>query len=581
MIGAILAGRFELTGLLAESPIFAVYSARDRLTSRDVSLRMIKPPFDREPGFKAALKKAVERNASIQSPNVERLYELYDESEGNEAYIVGDLTRAPSLADRIRKLAPFTSPVAVAAAIGITGGLDAFHKANVVHGDVGSENVAMMADGDTRLQMGAIWEAYAASQTAGSVVLPALAPYLAPEVSSGGMPSKKSDVYSVGILLYELLAGRKPYVADTAIATAMRHSSEPTPRVRSISPTVPTVLDEIVYKAMAKDPEQRYSNAGEMFSDLRQVQDAMRFGRTLAWPLKGQAAAVPSAARPTVAPRMSAIREQPPSPRDREVRDSDVPIWMWVLLALGVGFGICLVGFYLFTNIERPRLVNVPNLKGLSISEGRETLTRLGLELRVGKALPSESYEADRILDSSPGPGDKVAEKAPVTVTVSSGSREVEVPQLKGLTPDKARSVLATQNLSMDDNMDHVFDAALPQGTISRQDPPAGAKTDRDRKIHVAVNSQSGATPPSEGAPEVQSYVYSPSVYLSDITQPVDVRIDVTDDQGTRTFYDEVKSPGDHIDTSVVAHGSRATFQIYYDGRLVKTVTKNATEETP
>jgi serine/threonine-protein kinase len=581
MIGAVLAGRFELTGLLAETSILSLYSARDRLNGKDVSLRMVRQPFDREGTFKGALARAVEKNAVVQSPNVERLYELVDDPDEGGAYIVGDLTRAPSLADRIRKLAPFTSPVAVAAAIGIARGLDAFHKSDLVHGDVSADNVAMMADGDTRLQMGAIWEAYAASQTAGAVVLPSIAPYLAPEVSAGGMPSKKSDVYSLGILLYELLAGRKPYTADTAIATAMRHSSEPTPRVRSISPSAPVVLDEIVYKAMAKDPEYRYANAGELFSDLRQVQDAMRFGRTLSWPLK-VGAPVPAAGRQNVAPKMSAIRDASPRRERREVRDADIPGWMWGIGAVGLGAILCMLGLYVVTNIERPRLVSVPNLKGLTIHEGRQTLGRMGLSLKVGKAVPNEMYDPDKIVDSSPENGEMISEKSSVTVTISAGSREVEVPQLKGLTPDKAKSVLATENLTLDDNIDHAFDPSVPVDTICRQDPPAGTQITRDKPIHVAVNSQNASAPPDASNPqEVQSYVYSPSIYLNDITQPVEVRIDVTDDQGTRTFFDEVKQPGDHIDTSVTAHGSQATFRIFYDGRLVKTITKNALESAP
>ena len=120
MIGSVYSGRYTLTGLLADGPIFALYSAKDRQTAREVSLRLIKGPFDREATFKDALGEAVDQSHAIQSSHVERLQELVD---GDSAFIVGELTRAPSLSDRIRKLAPFTSPVAVSAAIGIGPGL--------------------------------------------------------------------------------------------------------------------------------------------------------------------------------------------------------------------------------------------------------------------------------------------------------------------------------------------------------------------------------------------------------------------------------------------------------------------------
>lgn len=580
MIGSVLAGRFELTGLLSETPLFALYSAKDRLLGREVSLRILKPPFDREAAFKAALGEAVRKASLVQSANVERLYDLQEDEEG--AFIVGDLTRAPSLADRIRKLAPFTSPVSVACAIGITRGLDAFHKADLVHGDVGADNVAMMADGETRLQMGAIWEAYSASQTAGSVVLPLLAPYLAPEVSAGAMPSKRSDVYSAGVLLFELLTGRKPYVGETAIATAMKHTSEPTPRVRSISPSVPIVLDEIVYKAMAKNPQERYAQAGDLFLDLRQMQDAMRFGRTLSWPLKGESPAQASPSRQAVAPRMSAIREERRQKEaTRSARESDVPMWMWILLALGVGFVTCVIGFYIVLNLDRPRLSGVPNLRGLTVPEAKNTLERLHLTFKMGSAVPNEQYEPDRIIGSSPPAGEKVPERSAVTVTLSAGRREVEVPDLRQMTPDKARSVLAGQNLALDDQMDHVYDPGVPDGTISRQDPAARTRVERNQKIHVAINSQNDAssTPTLD---ETGWYDYELKVVVAGTTDPVEVRIDVTDDRGTRTFYPpQVHNPGDVIETSERAHGPEATFQIYYDGKLVKSITKQASEATP
>lgn len=580
MIGTVLTGRYELAGLLGETAIFSVYSAKDRLLGREVSLRLLRPPFDSETSFKHALSEAVAKASTVQSPSVERLYELQQDEDG-KSFIVGDLTRAPNLADRIRKLAPFTSPVAVAAAIGITRGLDAFHKADIVHGEVSAENVAMLADGDTRLQMGAIWQAYSASQTAGAVVLPSFAPYLAPEVSSGGMPSKRSDVYAAGILLFELLTGRRPYVGETAVATAMRHLSEPTPRVRSITPSVPAVLDEIVFKAMSKDPRSRYADAEGLRLDLLQVQDAMRFGRTLSWPLRNQSVPSSSDGHTPVAPRMSAIRDQSKErPSGRSSQEADVPTWMWVVSALVLGGIICMVGVYLLTSFSRPTLVNVPNLTGLSISEAHQTLDRLHLNLKVGPAIPNERYQPDRIIESTPTAGDKVAEHSDVTVTVSSGSRQVDVPDLRGMTPDKARSVLATENLVLDDQIDNTEDSSVPAGTICRQSPAAQTRIDRNEKIHVSVNAGMGAPAPEQPPTNTsQSFVYSLSVLLNDATQPVDVRIDVTDEQGTRTFFDQVKNPGDHIDTSVIAHGTQATFNIYYDGKLVKTVTKQAADE--
>ena len=583
MIGAVYNGRYTLTGLLADGPIFALYSAKDRQTAREVSLRLIKGPFDREPAFKEALSEAVEQSHAIQSSHVERLQEMAD---GEHSFIIGELTRAPSLADRIRKLAPFTSPVAVSAAIGIARALDVFHKHGLVHGDVSGENVAMMADGDTKLQLGGIWKAYSASPTAGVVVLPAMAPYLAPEVSSGGSPSPASDVYSVGILLYELLTGRKPYAADSAIATAMRHVSQATPRVRDANSAVPVVLDEIVYKAMSKEPQRRYANGADLLMDLRQVQDAMRFGKNLTWPLRARDP-VGNVATPSVAPRMSAVRD----PAEAEARsrkrskERDVPVWMLMAFAGVLGVVISIVASYMYINFSRPKMVLVPDLSRLSIPEARDALEKLHLKLKVGAAVPNEKVDADHIVESDPEKGTKVAENFTVTVTPSEGSSTVQVPDLKGMTLDKAKETLSLENLTLDDSTDKSSDPKVPEGAVISQKPSAQTKVSRDSKVHIVVST--GPAPAKEpdgntddNSSSDQTYSYTLRVKLRDIKDPVHVRIEMDDAEGTSTVYDQDGNPGDEIDEPVTAHGSKATFRIYYDGRLVKTVEESAKDAT-
>jgi len=571
VIGAVFSGRYTLTGLLADGPIFSLYSAKDRQTAREVSLRLIKSPFDREQAFKDALIEAIAQGAALQSPHVERLHELV---EGDHAFIVGELTRAPTLADRIRKLAPFTSPVAVSAAIGVARGLDVFHKHGQVHGDVNGENVAMMADGDTRLQLGGIWKAYSASPTAGAVVLPAMAPYLAPEVSSGGMPGPASDVYSVGVLLYELLTGRKPYLADSAIATAMRHVSQNTPRVRDANNAVPIVLDEIVYKAMAKEPQNRYANAADLLLDLRQVQDAMRFGKNLTWPLRAREP-VANATSPSVAPRMSAVRtdSETASQAKKRSKERDVPVWMLVIFAALVGVVGCLLAFYMYFNLNRPKMVLVPELTGLTKQEAKDTLEKLHLRYEEGQSVTNEKIEADHVVAENPEKGTKLVESSPVTVTLSEGSSMVQVPNLKNLTVDKASENLLDLGLVEDTVTDKIHDPNIPDGEVVKQSPEAGKSVARNSTVHLTLSS--GPAPPKPDDSSDQTYTYVLHITLTGIEGTVDVRIDVDDAQGPRSgVFEAEKEGGETFDASINAYGSKATFKIYYDDNLVKTIVR-------
>ncbi len=165
MIGRLLRARYELVGLIQDGPIFATYSARDKIQGRDLSVRVVKAPFNKESEFVDRLVSTVQKYSTVQSPNVERLLSV--ESDDGMSFILGDLTRGPSLEDRIGKLAPFSIPVSVGTAISILHALDAIHRARLVHGDLNPQHLAVMADGDVRLQLAGVWESYSASPTAG------------------------------------------------------------------------------------------------------------------------------------------------------------------------------------------------------------------------------------------------------------------------------------------------------------------------------------------------------------------------------------------------------------------------------
>ncbi len=582
MIGSVLAGRFEVSAVVSEGPVFTLLRAKDRITGRDASLRLVRAPFDGQSEFLAALDRAVRKVVPIVHPNVERLLEL-DRHEG-QAYIVGEWTQAPALADRIRKLAPFSVPVAVAAALSVSRGLDAFHKAGIVHGDVGPDTACLMVDGEVRLQMGGLWEAYGASPTAGAMVLPSLAHALAPEVGKGAMPSLRSDVYAVGVLLFELLTGRKPYVGDTPLATAMRHSTDPTPRVRGFNASVPVVLDEIVAKAMAKEPEARYATAGELANDLRLVQDALRFGRTLSWPLRPVAAAAPpvkaaatgtpKAATPgRVAPKMSAIREDDDADYGKPERD--VPAWASIGLALVACIAVSLLAVYFVLNLNRPRLVSVPSVKNLAFSDARSSLERAKLTLRMGDKTPNDSVAADLVLATDPPAGSRLREGATVTATVSSGPASIAVPKLDGMTPDSARSMLEKLGLALDDDIARVNGPTAPDGTIVAQDPKPNAQIAREGKVKVTVQDDTLAKP------QLKAYDYTINIDLSELRDPTQVRVEIEDPEGKRTVQERERRPGGKFPVTARAKGDEVTWRIYYDDRLVKTVVAHSTDTSP
>lgn len=585
MIGKLLKARYELVGLIQDGPLFTTYSARDKIQGRDLSVRAVKFPYSEETEFVDRLMATVQKYSIIQSANIERLHSV--ESDQGIPFILGDLTRGPNLADRIKKLAPFSVPVSVGTAMSILHALDAVHRTGLVHGDLNPHHLAVMADGDVRLQMTGVWEAYSGSPTAGIMVLPGMAPYLAPEVSGGAMPNSCSDVYAVGIVLFELITGRLPYFAEQPIAMAMQHSSAPTPSVRSLNPSVPSVLDEIIKKAMSKDPRFRYVAAGEMLADLRMLQDALRFGRSLTWPLRPEhvqpgptATGRGPASKPQpVAPRMSAIRreqEGDTSTRKKQRAERDVPVWMLVVFTfvLAIFASVCIMWVYM--SLNRPRLVTVPNIKGLSVTEATSLLKDSKLNLRIASREPNDTVEQDSILDVTPERGQKMREGGTVSVVISSGTRMVAVPEMKGLTVDKAKALLATLNLTLAPTIEKVSDSKTPVDLIVRSDPAARSKVERQSQIKIYISSGASEETTSSRPAVGDGYLYTLHLKLKDLTHKTHVKIEIVDGEGRRSLYDQLHDSGDEFDVTAKSADQTATFNIYYDGVLVMSKEKQA-----
>ena len=582
MIGDVFSSRFELVAQASDGPIFTAYMAKEAAAGKEVCIRLFRSPFDKELDFIEAVGVAAHRAAGAAHPGVESISGL--EYDAGRPYLVGEFSPGITLAERIRKLAPFSVPVAVGTAISILEGLDALHRAGIVHGDVSADNVVIAIDGSARVQLAAIWEAYSRSATAGAVVLPSMAPFLAPEVSAGAAPSLGSDVYSVGVLLFELLCGRPPYSADTAIAMAMKHATSPTPSAKGFNASTPVVLDEIVKKAMNKDPGVRYRSAGTMLADLRVLQDALRFGRTLTWPLKPAEAL--DAEPVAVAPRMAAAR--PPQELDgrrkRRDREDDDPLVRY--LGYAATMLVCiLVGvvlMWLGMNASKSKFVKVPTLKGTDVAQARATLRGLHLELKEGAHQQSEQYPVGTVLASDPEAGGSAREGSIVTVVVCSGSKLVEVPNIVGMELDSASSALHNMSLNVSEPVTYV-DSASPRDQVVEQDPPAKHKVDHEASIKLKVSNGNAPTetggdvtakPPESDADEANDYTLR--IKLTDAQSAVDVRVDIEDTRGVRTVYKETHDPDDAFEVDATGHGPDATFRIYYDDELKKTVHQNA-----
>lgn len=569
MVGSVLRVRYELTQLTQDGAIFATYSARDRLQSRELCVRLIKAPYVEDPGFVLKLKEIVERYSQVQHPGVETIQEV-DEDEGTP-FLLSDMTPGVPLGERIRRLAPFSVPVSVSTAISLCEGLEALHSLGSTHGDVTSQSVMALPDGQVRLQYAGFTEAYAANSTASAAMLPIQAPYLAPELSAGASPTPASDVYAAGVLLYELLTGRLPYNAETPISMALKHATGTVPSVRMYNPSVPAVLDELVKKALSKEPGGRYATAGALLSDLRVLQDALRFGRTVTWPITPESTPPQVESMPRTAPRKEVPVKEKRQKGRRE--PSDVPLFLWILIAIFGAAAATMLGIWIFFNLSKPTLVKVPSLAGMTITEAQSMVQFSKLDVQVVAERASEQVPKDHILSTDPDAGEMVREGGHIRVVMSTGSQYVVVPNLKGNTTDQARSILQAAKLQLDENILSQRSQTVEAGRVISQTPIAGKKVDQTSTVRITVSSGNGGAG--------QTNIYTLRVTLSKIEAPVTVRVDMTDDLGTETIYEDIESPEATIELIHRGVGKQVTFKIYYDGELVREVTQLAEQGTP
>jgi len=585
VIGETLGLRYDIQTKIIEGPIFTMYSARDRLSGRSVGIREIKSPFNDEMEFIRSLVQLIPK-LTVGHPAIENLQEIFEEK--GQHYLLSEMPKGSLLRDRIKRFAPFTVPVALATAQAVAEALDALHQSGIAHGDVGPHNIVATHDGSAKIQLAGIWRTYPLSRTAGAAVLPQMAPYLAPEVCMGAEPNPLSDLYSLGIILYELLVGTVPFQGENPTATTMRHISSPVPSLRGINASIPVAVEQLVSKLLAKKPENRFQSAHELVIELRQISDQLRFGRAPSAKKSDEPAQAPvvEPAKPTrnqrkvEKPKPVASGESEEDAKAKRVKkDRDVPSWLMGLIAVAILGAAGMIMAFVVDLAQKPREIKTPNVRGVSVSEAREQVRKLKLSVRVASKEPNERLEPDHIISTRPAPGQLIREGGTIDLTVSSGSRRVKMPSLLNMTADEAKIALGAMNLELEGRPARITirkNEAVP-GAIIKQLPEAGMEVSRFSKVRIWIAAYSdnplGSLPgesDSQDGAIARSFKFEHKVSKAD--GEVRVSIEMTDEAGTTEVHNDSYSNGDTITVNKIGYGPKATFKVYYDGVLQDTI---------
>jgi hypothetical protein len=580
VIGEVLHYRYELESRLGSGPLFTTFLGGDRLRHRQVVLKLLRPEFSALPEIRLAVKAhtdAAQRHRWKGTPQVLGL----DEHDGR-LFLISERASGTALGERIKRLAPMAVPLAVDTAIGIAEVLDQAHKNGVVHGGLRPSNVIVSLEGTVSVTDFGLRSVALAHADAMKAVLEDAGPYDAPELFAGGDPSPASDLYALGVILFEMLTGERPFPALSPQALGEELSSTPVPPMRVLNPAVPGALQELVEKLTAKAPSFRYRSAEALLLDLKGIRDSLRFGRPLEWSLKPsgtgerpRAAAPP----PAQAKEKPGPTGKPPPARRPEPREApDIPRW-WTLLNLSLTILVILVvlvfAAWTFLSWTKPPEVRVPALIGKTTAEARALLRDRDLKLNVARQQINEHYPPETIYEMSPAAGSRVRKGSTVSVGVSLGLRTFPMPELHGLTEVQARNLLMSEGIESLVVSSREHDEDVRAGRVIRQAPSAGINVDATQRVQVVLSL--GPPPESEPVPDLGLEPAPPVPAPSRWTLPIEVpassaesvlvRVEFRDDTGPRTVYEGYRRPGDDFTLTVHGHGEQATVSVYVDGR--------------
>ena len=497
-----LGDRYEIGEVIGRGGMAEVHEGRDLRLGRRVAIKILRPDLARDPSFQARFRREAQSAASLNHPNVVAVYDtgedvLADTPDSTGAvvpFIVMEYVDGMTL----RQLMSSGRRLLPERALEITGGtlaaLDYSHRHGIVHRDIKPANVMLTRGGEVKVMDFGIARALADSgqtMTQQSAVL-GTAHYLSPEQARGEVVDSRSDLYSTGCLLYELLTGRPPFTGESPVSIAYQHVSEAPVPPSQFDPAVTPQVDTIVLRALAKNPEDRYQSAAEMRADVERAIAGLPV--TAPVPVVSQETAV-----------MAPVGAAAAYAGEGEKKANRSPAF-WILLTLGViavGIATVLVGRAIFGSpaVEK---VAVPNLSGLTIVEAQSALEKNGLVLGTQTPQPSPDRPKDTIIGQNPVSGGQVDKGSAVDVTVSTGKDQAIVPTLTGLTSvDAARAALVEVGLTLG-KVDEV-DSDKPQGVVVGQSPGSQETVDAGTPVDIQVSNGKAKVPDVVGSSEAQA----------------------------------------------------------------------------
>ncbi|GGP99911.1 serine/threonine-protein kinase [Actinomadura coerulea] len=502
----LLGGRYELETVIGRGGMAEVYRARDRRLDRIVAVKTLRSDLARDPTFQARFRREAQSAASLNHPSVIAVYDTGEDMIGDTPipYIVMEYVDGSTLRDLLRENRALLPDKALEITDGILRALDYSHRGGIVHRDIKPANVMLTRQHEVKVMDFGIARAMAdtASTMTQTAQVIGTAQYLSPEQARGERVDARSDIYSTGCVLYELLTGKPPFTGDSPVAIAYQHVREEPVPPSQVDPQIPQWADAIVLKAMAKEADHRYQNATEFRQEIQRVLQGQPVSSTAASTMlmggqQPQGTQVMGAygggpARTQVRPQDDGYGMPPVHYDDDGGRGgAGKKAALWVGLAVLFIGGAALIGLLMSNGDKGDEKVAVPkSIVNVSQTEATAQLTKLGF--KVGEARTDFSDDVGRgmVITSDPQPGTDAQKGATVTLVVSKGPKpptEIEVPDVTGKPYATAKKILEGRGFEVDKRVDS--NDTVPRGNVISTDPSGGSKAKKESTVTVTVST--------------------------------------------------------------------------------------------
>jgi eukaryotic-like serine/threonine-protein kinase len=470
--------RYEVEAPLGAGGMAEVWRGHDRVLNRTVAIKTLLPQFARDASFVDRFRREAQAAARLNHPGIVSVYD--SGTDGDTPYIVMQYIEGRTLADFLGSGKTLPPGQAAKIAQDIAEALGVAHAHGVIHRDIKPANVMITRDGKVLVMDFGIARLISGPETAPqtSAVL-GTASYLSPEQAQGQAVDARSDIYALGVVLYEMITGRPPFTGDSPMAIAYKQVNATPPAPSSANPEVPPELDAVVMRALSKNPANRYQTGQEFADDLERARTGGQVMATPLLPAGGEATQVISRPQPTsVLP-----------PQDQEPGGSR-KAWVGALLAVVI-MALLAAGAYLaftlLTDDGGGEMVAVPDLTGLTRAQAQQRLDAAGLILGDTRRRASDDVPEGRVIEQTPPADRQVEAGSAVDLVFSGGPKTVPVPSLTGMTLGDAEAALQAAGLILGETTEQ-NDQEIPEGQIISQDPAAGEEVPEESPVNVVVS---------------------------------------------------------------------------------------------